>query len=156
MGEIASADMVALSPEHDLDEALSVMAREQVRRLPIVVPEYELVGMLTQADVARAGKDKTTGEMVEAISQPPRRPRSLVKISAVARRRESPSHPTMPKRSPPQGANRAEPPGVGQPDSRVAGCPAGTIAGSARSRSCPKSIAKAATSPPGAYRGSSF
>lgn len=75
VGEIASADMVALGPEHDLDEALAVMAREQVRRLPIVVREYELVGMLTQADVARAGKDKTTGEMVEAISQPPRHPR---------------------------------------------------------------------------------
>src|SRR3954471_9141541 len=32
VGEIASADMVALTPEHDLDDALTVMAREQVRR----------------------------------------------------------------------------------------------------------------------------
>jgi CBS domain-containing protein len=75
VGEIASADVVALSPEHDLDEALGLMAREKVRRLPIVVRENELVGMLAQADIARATKDKTTGEVVEAISQPPRGPR---------------------------------------------------------------------------------
>jgi|SRR5215212_4276735 CBS domain-containing protein len=75
VGEIASADVVALSPEHDLDEALGLMAREKVRRLPIVVRENELVGMLAQADIARATKEKTTGEVVEAISQPPRGPR---------------------------------------------------------------------------------
>src|SRR5262252_5537456 len=36
VGEIASTDVIALTPEHDLDEALALMAREQVRRLPIV------------------------------------------------------------------------------------------------------------------------
>ena len=75
VGAVASTDVVALTPEHELDDALRMMAREQVRRLPIVVRENELVGMLTQADVARAGKDKTTGEVVEAISRPPRGPR---------------------------------------------------------------------------------
>jgi CBS domain-containing protein len=75
VGEVASADVVTLTPEHDLDEALGLMARAQVRRLPIVVRENELVGMLAQADVARVGKEKSTGEMVEAISQPPGGPR---------------------------------------------------------------------------------
>jgi CBS domain-containing protein len=75
VGEVASTDVVVLSPEHDLDEALAVMAREQVRRLPIVGGENQLVGMLSQADVARATKEKSTGEVVEAISQPPRGPR---------------------------------------------------------------------------------
>src|SRR4051812_4579070 len=75
VGEVASAEVVTLTPEHDLDEALGLMAQAQVRRLPIVVREYELVGMLAQADVARVGKEKSTGEMVEAISQPPGGPR---------------------------------------------------------------------------------
>jgi CBS domain-containing protein len=75
VGEVASTDIVVLSPEHDLDEALAVMAREQVRRLPIVGGEDQLVGMLSQADVARATKEKPTGEVVEAISRPPRGPR---------------------------------------------------------------------------------
>jgi len=75
VGDVASKDVLALTPEHDLDEALTLMAREQVRRVPIVVRENELVGMLAQADVARAEKDKATGEVVEAISRPPRGPR---------------------------------------------------------------------------------
>src|SRR4051794_5166454 len=37
VGDVASTDVVALTPDHDLDEALTLMAREQVRRLPIVV-----------------------------------------------------------------------------------------------------------------------
>jgi CBS domain-containing protein len=75
VGEVASRDVVALTPDHDLDDALRLMAREQVRRVPIVVRENELVGMLAQADVAHAEKAKTTGEVVEAISRTPAGPR---------------------------------------------------------------------------------
>jgi len=73
--EVATRDVAALTPDHDLDDALRLMAREQVRRVPIVVRENQLVGMLAQADVANAGKDKATGELVEAISQAPGGPR---------------------------------------------------------------------------------
>jgi CBS domain-containing protein len=75
VGDVASRDVVALTPDHDLEEALRLMAREQVRRVPIVVRENELVGMLAQADIAHAEKDKTTGAVVEAISRTPRGPR---------------------------------------------------------------------------------
>jgi CBS domain-containing protein len=75
VGEVASAEVAALGPDNDLDDALQLMARAQVRRVPIVVGENELVGMLAQADVARAGKEKTTGEVVEAISRQPGGPR---------------------------------------------------------------------------------
>ena len=75
VGDVASRDVVALTPDHDLDEALRLMAREQVRRVPIVVRENQLVGMLAQADIAHAEKDKTTGEIVEAISRAPGGPR---------------------------------------------------------------------------------
>src|SRR6185295_15521057 len=69
VGEIASEELVTLTPEHELDDALTLMARAQLRRLPIVVRENELVGMLSQADLAALGKEKLTGEVVEAISQ---------------------------------------------------------------------------------------
>jgi CBS domain-containing protein len=75
VAEVASADVVSLTPDHELDEALRLMARAQVRRLPIVVRENELVGMLAQADVARASKEKVAGEVVEAISRAPSGPR---------------------------------------------------------------------------------
>jgi CBS domain-containing protein len=75
VGDVATRDVVALTPDHDLDDALRLMAQEQVRRVPIVVRENQLVGMLAQADVAHAGKEKATGEVVEAISRAPGGPR---------------------------------------------------------------------------------
>jgi CBS domain-containing protein len=75
VGDVATRDVAALTPEHDLDDALRLMAQEQVRRVPIVVRENQLVGMLAQADVAHVGKEKSTGELVEAISQAPGGPR---------------------------------------------------------------------------------
>ena len=73
--DIASKELYALTPDDDLDQALEMMARAQVRRLPIVVRESELVGIVSQADIARTSKEKTTGEVIEAISRPPRGPR---------------------------------------------------------------------------------
>jgi CBS domain-containing protein len=73
--DIASQEVYVLTPDDDLDDALDVMARAQVRRLPVVVRENELVGMVAQADVARTSKEKQTGEVVEAISKAPSGPR---------------------------------------------------------------------------------
>jgi CBS domain-containing protein len=67
--EIASRDVVTVEAEQDLDDALALMARHQVRRLPVVEKE-RLVGMLAQADVALEAKEKKVGETVEEISKP--------------------------------------------------------------------------------------
>ena len=75
VGDVDSTDIAVLTPDHDLDDALRLMAKEQVRRVPIVVRENQLVGILAQADVAHAGKEKATGEVVEAISRAPGGPR---------------------------------------------------------------------------------
>jgi CBS domain-containing protein len=68
VGEIASSDMVTVAPDDDIDDALTMMAQNQVRRLPVVEGD-RLVGIVAQADVARLGKDKKTGEVVEEISR---------------------------------------------------------------------------------------
>ena len=44
------------------------MAEKQVRRLP-VVEDGRLVGILAQADVSRAAQPRSTGQMVEEISE---------------------------------------------------------------------------------------
>jgi CBS domain-containing protein len=67
--EIASTDLVTVDPQQDLDEALRLMARHQVRRLPVVEEDGKLVGVLAQADVAREADEKKTGELVEEISE---------------------------------------------------------------------------------------
>jgi CBS domain-containing protein len=92
VGDVASTDVAVLTPDHDLDDALRLMAREQVRRVPIVVRENQLVGIVAQADVAHAGKEKSTGEMVDAISRAPGGPRvASADRTSGARRPESPA-----------------------------------------------------------------
>jgi CBS domain-containing protein len=66
--EIASTDIVTIEPDRDLDEALELMAKHQVRRLP-VVEDGRLIGVLAQADVAREGDEKDVGHAVEEISR---------------------------------------------------------------------------------------
>jgi CBS domain-containing protein len=67
--DLASKDIVTIDPQQSLEEAARVMAEHQVRRLPVVEEDGRLVGMLAQADVAQAGHDTLTGEVVEKISQ---------------------------------------------------------------------------------------
>ena len=67
--EVASKDIVTIDPQQSLEEAARLMAEHQVRRLPVVEEDGRLVGMLAQADVAQAGRDSLTGEVVQKISQ---------------------------------------------------------------------------------------
>jgi len=67
--DVMSRDLVTLDPDQDLDEALRLMARHQVRRLPVVEEDGRLVGVVAQADVAEHAGDQQTGEVVEQISR---------------------------------------------------------------------------------------
>src|ERR671931_1868054 len=67
--EIASTNIVTIDPQQDLDEALRLMAKHQVRRLPVVEEDGRLVGVVAQADIARAADDARTGGLVEKISK---------------------------------------------------------------------------------------
>jgi CBS domain-containing protein len=74
VGDVSSRDLVIVEPDEDLDEALQLMARHQVRRLP-VVENGRLVGIVAQADIALSENEKTA-KLVEAISAPSERERS--------------------------------------------------------------------------------
>ena len=69
VGDVYSRDLISVEPDKDLEEALQLMARHQVRRLP-VVENGRLVGIVAQADIALRENEKKTGELVEAISEP--------------------------------------------------------------------------------------
>ena len=68
VGDVASRDLVTVSPADDLDRALELMAENQVRRLPVVDGD-KLVGIVAQRDVALQGADRETGQVVEQISR---------------------------------------------------------------------------------------
>ena len=67
--DVASTRIVTVDPDQNLDEALQLMAKNQVRRLPVVEEDGKLVGIVAQADVAKHTSDEKTGEVVEEISK---------------------------------------------------------------------------------------
>jgi CBS domain-containing protein len=74
--EVSSRDLVTVDPDQDLSDALQLMAQHQVRRLPVVDRDNHLIGVVSQADVAREAKEKAAGEMLEDISRAPSGPRT--------------------------------------------------------------------------------
>ena len=61
---------MTIHSEASVNDAADLMAREQIRRLP-VVDEGKLVGWLALGDVAvEVNKDKLSGDTLEQISQP--------------------------------------------------------------------------------------
>jgi CBS domain-containing protein len=73
--DVASKDVATLGPDDSLSDALELMARAQVRRIPVVDEGNRLVGMVSQADVALEAKEKDVGELVGEISKPQTGPR---------------------------------------------------------------------------------
>ena len=69
VGDVCSRDVISVEADKYHDEALALMARHQVRRLPVVENDW-LVGIVAQADIALRENEKKTGELVEAISEP--------------------------------------------------------------------------------------
>jgi CBS domain-containing protein len=67
---VATREVVTVSPDDPLDEALRLMASHQVRRLLVVEENHRLVGILAQADVALGLDRATAGAVVEEISEP--------------------------------------------------------------------------------------
>ena len=69
--DVMSTDMVTCREDEDVQQAVSRMAERKVRRIPVVDKNGVLAGIISQADIAtRVQRDKTTGELVEAISEP--------------------------------------------------------------------------------------
>lgn len=68
--EAMTSDPVSCREDEDISRAVSLMEERQVRRIPVVASDGRLSGIIAQADIAtRLNKDRTTGELVEAISE---------------------------------------------------------------------------------------
>ena len=70
--EVMSSGLKTVGPDDDVDRVTQLMKAEQVRRIPVCEGD-RLVGIIAQADVAREGSDRKTGDVVEKISEPERR-----------------------------------------------------------------------------------
>lgn len=65
--ELETGKPVTIGADDSIEEALQTMAAHKVRRLP-VVDGHSLVGMVSQADLAKALSPEEAGRLVAAIS----------------------------------------------------------------------------------------
>jgi CBS domain-containing protein len=70
VSELAEGKPVTIGADDPVDEALRTMIEHGVRRLPVIDGD-RLVGMVSQADVARETTAEQAGELVAALSKAP-------------------------------------------------------------------------------------
>ena len=56
--------------EDDIDSAVRLMEEKQIRRLPVLNAQHRLVGIVSLGDLAVSGDQRTTGEVLERVSEP--------------------------------------------------------------------------------------
>ena len=68
VSELATGKPVTIGADDSIEDALDTMSQNKVRRLP-VIDGQELVGIVSQADIAREVPEGQVGDLLEAISK---------------------------------------------------------------------------------------
>ncbi|AJF68391.1 CBS domain-containing protein [Streptomyces vietnamensis] len=66
-GELAQDEIVTVGADDSAEQVMSVMSEHRIRRVP-VIDHHVLVGIIAQADVARAMPDPQVGDLVGTVS----------------------------------------------------------------------------------------
>ncbi|MGX5715389.1 CBS domain-containing protein [Arthrobacter sp. MAHUQ-56] len=66
--DLASGKPYWIDADANVDAAIDMMEKHQVRRLP-VISDHKLVGIISQGDIARNYSEQRVGELVEHISE---------------------------------------------------------------------------------------
>ncbi|MFJ9516747.1 CBS domain-containing protein [Kitasatospora sp. NPDC101801] len=67
-GELAQGRPMVVEADEDVEQVLRVMEQHLVRRLPVINhPDHELVGMISEADIARGMPQERVAEFVTTI-----------------------------------------------------------------------------------------
>ena len=71
VNEVMSTDIAYCLEDQAVDEAVILMEARQIRRLPILNQDKQLIGIVSLADIAvHVGDRDLTGETLEEISEP--------------------------------------------------------------------------------------
>jgi CBS domain-containing protein len=68
--EAMTPDVAFVFEDQDVQEAARIMQERQIRRLPVLSRDKQLVGIVALGDVAQTGQDRLAGDALEKISEP--------------------------------------------------------------------------------------
>jgi CBS domain-containing protein len=66
--DVMSKPIIYCTANEELEDAVRIMEREQVRRLPVIDENHRMVGMLSLGDVAAQAPASLAGETLKAVS----------------------------------------------------------------------------------------
>ncbi|KJK58923.1 CBS domain-containing protein [Saccharothrix sp. ST-888] len=67
-GQLALGRPLVVEADEDVEQVLEMMEEHRVRRLPVINhPEHKLVGMISEADIARGLPQERVAEFVAAV-----------------------------------------------------------------------------------------
>jgi CBS domain-containing protein len=75
VGTVMSQGLYYCFEDETLVQVAQIMAQHQVRRLPVLNRNQQLVGIIAIADIARAGYREAEDTAIEGVSQPSDQPR---------------------------------------------------------------------------------
>lgn len=68
--DVMTDELVTVRPDHSVEDVRDLMRDTKVRRLLVTDEDGRLVGIISQADLARHASPEETGEVVREISEP--------------------------------------------------------------------------------------
>jgi CBS domain-containing protein len=71
VSEVMTSDVIFATEDQDVREAAELMEMHQIRRLPILDQNHDLVGIVSLGDLAvDTSNEQLSGEVLEEVSQP--------------------------------------------------------------------------------------
>lgn len=70
VSQVMTSELVTCRQSDDYEAVLKAMAREQIRRVPVVDSQERLVGIISQADLALTAGKGDVAQTVKQISEP--------------------------------------------------------------------------------------
>jgi len=71
VNELMTRNVRSVREDATIDEVLEVMTRAEIRRVPVVNAQDELIGIVALGDISRGNVDGKVGQTVEKISEAP-------------------------------------------------------------------------------------
>lgn len=66
--DVMTKGIVYCEHDDDVEEAIALMQKKQIRRLPVINDDKRMVGMLSLGDISHAASHAASGELVQSVS----------------------------------------------------------------------------------------